>query len=246
MPREIIPQIHFFKTVESTNDLLKEKAGEGAPEGTVIAAREQTSGKGRMGRSFFSPGGTGIYMSILLRPRSFSDIDLITPMAAVAAAKSIEKITLKKAAIKWVNDIYVDSKKVCGILTESFLPDRGGGYVIVGIGINFSEPGGGFPPELKDIAGAVYKNADEKKRAELRDEVIRSFFEIYLSENKKPFINEYKNRSFVTGKEITVTDGNSVYRAKALSIDDGCRLLVEKENGEQRLLFSGEISIRIN
>lgn len=238
--------IIFLETTDSTNEYLKRLAKKGAPEGTAVAANEQTAGKGRMGRSFFSPKNTGVYLSILLRPRKKAEeIRLITPMAAVAVAGSIERSTPAKAKIKWVNDIYVDSKKVCGILTEASFSGEYADYVIVGIGVNIFEPEGGFPADIKKKAGAIlYKRADEKVKKAFCEDIVDSFLRLYR-ENDRNFINEYKKRSFITGMDITVTDGGVSYPARVIGTDDECRLIVEKENGEIKRLFSGEVSIRI-
>ena len=135
--------IKTYKTLESTNSLLKLDAEAEAPTGTIVISEEQTKGRGRMGRSFYSPGNTGIYMSILLRPKISAYESLsITTCAAVAVAEAIEMNSNKKAEIKWVNDIFVNNKKVCGILTEASLDLENGGlrYAILGIGINVFAP----------------------------------------------------------------------------------------------------------
>jgi BirA family biotin operon repressor/biotin-[acetyl-CoA-carboxylase] ligase len=143
--------IEMYKTVDSTNNKLKELARQGAPEGTVVIAKEQTHGKGRMNRSFHSPAETGIYMSILLRPKfSTADAILITTAAAVAVAQAVEAVAGREAKIKWVNDVFCDGKKICGILTEASVDIESGSleYAILGIGINVIAPQNGF---LDDI-----------------------------------------------------------------------------------------------
>ena len=142
-------------SVTSTNTELIEMAKNGAKEGTVLIASEQTAGKGRTGKSFYSPEGSGVYLSILLRP-DFKPEDalFLTTIAAVATAKAIESVSDKEAKIKWVNDVYLDNKKVCGILTESALSSdmEKLDYAVVGIGINLCPPEGGFPDDIKNIA----------------------------------------------------------------------------------------------
>lgn len=156
--------IEVYPVLASTNLTLKEKASKGAPEGTVIIAEEQTMGRGRFGRAFFSPAGTGIYMSVLLRPQlEPSDSTLITTAAAVAVAEAIEEITEASTAIKWINDIWIKNpiadkySKICGILTEASLStgSRYPDYIILGIGINVFEPENGFPTELSEIAASA-------------------------------------------------------------------------------------------
>ncbi|MBR6501944.1 MAG: biotin--[Clostridia bacterium] len=145
-----------FKKIDSTNIYAKTLASEGYKDGTVVVAREQTAGKGRLGRTFFSKRG-GLYFSVILRPyKSLNDTVFITTAAAVAAARAIEKVSGKKCEIKWVNDIYINNKKVCGILTEGAItPDGSLDYAILGVGINLFAPKGGFPSNLP-LAGSVF------------------------------------------------------------------------------------------
>jgi BirA family biotin operon repressor/biotin-[acetyl-CoA-carboxylase] ligase len=155
--KKLMLEVH--KEVTSTNSILKEYAEKGEQEGKVIVAEKQSSGRGRMNRSFYSPEGTGIYLSILLKPNlTFQESLLITTTAAVAVAEAIEKVSGCEAKIKWVNDIYCKGKKVCGILTEASLDMESGAlkYAVLGIGINVLKPAGDFPEELKDIAAAVF------------------------------------------------------------------------------------------
>ena len=154
------PNITFkvYDSLISTNKTAKELAENGAKEGTVIVAKKQTGGRGRLGRSFYSPEGTGLYFSIILRP-DFSPKEnlLITPAAAVAVSTVIEALTDTKAQIKWVNDIFINGKKVCGILSEAKLNAKGTTeYVILGIGVNLTTPKGGFPKDIELVAGALF------------------------------------------------------------------------------------------
>lgn len=145
--------------VTSTNTLLKVQAEQGAPEGTVLIAESQTAGKGRLGRHFTSPPGTGIYFSLLLRPRCTAEKSLfITTTAAVAVCEAIEQVTGLNPQIKWVNDVYLNEKKVCGILTEASVDFENGGlnWAVLGIGINIAVPEEGFPEEIRSIAGAIF------------------------------------------------------------------------------------------
>ena len=148
--------VRVYRSISSTNTVLKTMAEEGAPEGRCLIAGEQTAGRGRRGRSFYSPPDSGIYLSGLLRPALQAvDATSITACAAVAVAETIESLAPVKAEIKWVNDIYVDRRKVCGILTEASLDCESGqvNYLIVGIGINTRVPASDFPEELRSIAG---------------------------------------------------------------------------------------------
>lgn len=241
-------EIQVLDTVTSTNDYAKELAAKGAKEGTVIIAQSQTGGKGRLSRSFYSPDKTGVYLSILLRPNiPLSECLMITSSAAVAVAQAIDAVSDKKALIKWVNDIFVDGKKVCGILTEASTDIEVGGlsYAVVGIGINVTEPDGGFPDDLKDIVGALFKSGEKASRAQLVSEIIKRFFPLYRNLSARAFLKEYTDRSMLLGKSVRVINGDISARATALEIDRDCRLKVRFESGEEKWLSSGEISVKL-
>ncbi|NLK74880.1 MAG: biotin--[acetyl-CoA-carboxylase] ligase [Clostridiales bacterium] len=235
------------QSVTSTNTLAKEMASKGAKEGTVIIAREQTEGRGRMGRSFYSPANTGIYFSIILRPKlTIEDSLLITTSAAVAVADAIEEVSGSKTQIKWVNDIYVSDKKVCGILTEASLNFENGGleYAVVGIGININTDI--FPDDIKTIAGSVFesKPKDIPITSILLANIINNIASSMGSLTDKRYLDEYKRRSFLIGKPIVVFKGKDKLTAKAIDIDDKARLLVEYDDGSLEALQSGEVSVR--
>ena len=242
--------IKVFDSVGSTNAVAKEMAASGAPEGLVVIAEEQTGGRGRLGRHFFSPKGTGIYMSILLRPKlKPEDASLITVCAAVAAAEAIEMLTGVPVQIKWVNDLYVGGKKVCGILTEASMEMESGGlnHMVVGIGINVSSPEGGFPQELREIAGSVTAREDVKKlfRCALIAEVLNRLEPYSGTLLDSHVLTEYRKRSCVIGREVDVLSFNGQREwAKVLDIDEKARLIVCDKEGNIRALGAGEISIR--
>lgn len=242
--------IIVFDSISSTNTYLKELANNNAKEGTVVIATEQTAGKGRTGKSFFSPKDSGIYLSILLRPNIPADQCLfLTTSAAVATARAIEDVCDKQADIKWVNDIYIENKKVCGILTEaSFdIESMGLDYVIVGIGINILKPKNGFPDDIKDIATAIFDSKSESngKRSILIANLLDYFLDYYKDFSSKEYVKEYIERSMVLGKNISVIQGGQTKNAKAVEIDDNCRLKVEWEDGHTSWLSSGEVSIKV-
>lgn len=235
------------KSVSSTNTLAKEMAADGACQGYVLIASEQTEGRGRMGRSFYSPDSTGLYLSLILRPNlNLEDSLLITTSAAVAVAKAIEKLTGNDVGIKWVNDLFVNGKKVCGILTEASLNIENGGleYAVIGIGINVNTIS--FPDNLKSIAGSIFssKPKDKPITSLLAAEVLNNLAEAIESLTDKTYLDEYKSRSFLIGQEIIVLKGNESLPAKALDIDDRARLVVEYQNRDQEALSSGEVSVR--
>ena len=243
--------ISVFSSVTSTNTILKEMAEQGAKEGTVIIAEEQTAGRGRTGKQFYSPKGTGIYISILLRPDIPAEESLfLTTSVAVATARAIEDVSDKRALIKWVNDIYLEDKKTCGFLTEGAFNVETGklDYAIVGIGINVCIPDGGFPDNIKDIATAIFdKQTDSiNKRSILIANLLDYFMEYYKDFKSKSYVKEYIERSMIIGKTITVIEGSKTSVAKAIDIDKNCRLKVQFEDGTTKWLSSGEVSTKIH
>ena len=251
-------RIHVFKQLESTNLTAKRMALDGASAETVVIAEEQTKGKGRMGRSFYSPSGSGIYMSFILAPRfDTAKSVLITTAASVAVCKAIENITGISCQIKWVNDVYMNEKKICGILTEAVTDFESGRihYIVLGIGINYSTSKTAFPKELSGIAGSLYEGATEDhiSRNRLIAEIINQVFAVNERLESREFISEYKARSFVLGKEIRIipTIGPDAERnfdegipATVMDIDGDGGLVVKYQDGTVSTLNSGEISIR--
>ena len=235
-----------FDTLASTNDTAKEMGLQGAKENTVIIAKKQTNGRGRMGRQFFSPEHSGIYMSILLRPKFGAEsAQLITVAAAVAVAEALDEICGADTKIKWVNDIYIDKRKVCGILTDSTF--SGDGYFsVLGIGINLYSPENDFPSDIKDIAGAVLK---EKPSDDIKEKIIAAVidkFNFYYKDlTAKAFLRVYREKSNLIGKEIKFSqDGKEIF-ATVKDINDNAHLIITLESGEVRELFAGEISVRL-
>lgn len=238
-------EICVTDTVESTNASLRDKANLGKPEGYMILANEQTAGRGRASRSFFSPKDTGIYMSLLLRPTNCSAKQAVrmTTMAAVAVCEAIETVSDEKAEIKWVNDIFVRGKKVCGILTEGAFNLESGllDYAVLGIGINVYQPKNGFPEELSSIAGAVFEEKQNDVKNKLISAFLDRFYEYYSGTMNH--VEAYRKRNFVIGEQVTLTSGSESKNATVLGIDDECRLLVEYPDGTQDRHSSGEIHI---
>lgn len=234
-------------TVESTNSSVREKANAAVPEGYMILANQQTAGRGRLSRSFFSPKDTGIYMSLLLRPANYSASQAvsITTMAAVAMCEAIEAVSDEKAEIKWVNDIFVRGKKVCGILTEGSFNLESGllDYAVLGVGINIYQPKGGFPEELSSIAGAVFEEKQNDVKNRLVSVFLNRFYGYYFAENKTDYVERYRSRSFVIGRQVALTSFDGPKKAVVIGIDEQCRLLVKYPDGTEDCYASGEISI---
>lgn len=240
--------INVIPVIGSTNDLVREKANEGLEEGYVVISNEQTKGRGRYGRKFFSPSGTGLYMSILLRPKNYSASEAVkvTMIAAVALCEAIEEVSDEKAEIKWVNDIFIKGKKVCGILTEASYGLENGvlDYAVVGVGINVYRPEGGFPEEIKQTAGAIFNTAQDDLKNHLSASFINNFMRYYMLQNDE-FVEEYRKRSFVVGKKVIVIMGDEKREALVKGVDDDCRLIVEYDDGKIECLSYGEISIKV-
>lgn len=240
--------VHMRASLPSTNRTLKKMAAQGAPAGTVLIAKQQTAGYGRKQRSFFSQCD-GIYISVLLRPQlRAADALTLTTTAAVAVVEAIDEVIGRQAAIKWVNDVYLDGKKVCGILTESSLTPNGDlDYAILGIGINVATPKGGFPEEIRDIAGALLpeKTPLNRQRTDLVLALLRRLDALLPLSNSPQLHTAYCRASFLPGRTVTVLrEDGSREIAVVLGIDEQYRLLVRYPGGRCDALFSGEVSIR--
>lgn len=239
--------IRVEKETASTNAAVREYAEQGMAEGFLLAAGEQTKGRGRYGRAFFSPQGTGVYFSLLLRPEGVlaQQGTGITAMAAVAMCEAVKELSGKLTGIKWVNDIYVNEKKVCGILTEASMGLESGtlDYVILGVGVNVYPPETGFPESLTDKAGTVFDEVHDDMKNRLIALFLEKFWTYYWNKSEKSYIERYKEYSLVIGKQIQVLADGGNREAYVLGIDDDCRLLVEYGNGERGVLSCGEISI---
>ena len=242
--------ITVVEETRSTNTALRALAEAGAPEGTVYIAQSQTGGRGRMGRSFFSPTGTGLYLSLLLRPTTWEPARAaqLTAAAAAAMCEAIREVTGKEPGIKWVNDLLLDGKKVCGILTEASFSMESGvlEYAVLGLGVNVYPPEGGFPKELGEIAGAVLDTPGEDVRNRLAGEFLNRFLAGYAHPEDRSFLDTYRRRSVAVGRDITVLSGGHERRAFAFGVDDDCRLLVRYDDGTEQALSYGEIRIAID
>lgn len=243
-------RIDFRESVTSTNTVAKELAENGAHEGTTVIAEQQSAGKGRLGRNFHSPKGSGLYISVILRPKFSAEESLsITTAAAVAVSAAIDSVTGKSSKIKWVNDVYLNGYKVCGILTEAAIDLKNSSlrYAVLGIGVNVKEPDGGFSEDIKNIAGALYRDKLPYGTANaLAAEILNRFFGFYNKLSDHTFMLEYKERSLLTGMKIHFNQGEECYSGNVLDIDDDAKLLVKLENGTVTAFSAGEISVDKN
>jgi len=266
LPRRLtVGQIYIYDEIGSTNTAAKEIAEDaasgtiggaingtaggttgGTAHGTIVIARTQTSGRGRYGRNFFSPPKSGLYISFILEPKNFNFelLDMATIFAAVCVCRAIESTCGKNPSIKWVNDIFLDGKKVCGILTESVpcLKAQSDKQIVIGIGINIQEPEGGFPENIRDRAAALYLSHETPaSQTELAAALITEI--LSPAHSIDDILREYQKRLFIIGKEITVSGKDGGYTATAIGLTERGHLLVKKENGETAELMSGEVSI---
>ncbi len=239
-------KLEVLESAASTSSLLRERAGAGKRWAEAVIAASQTAGRGKPGRSFYSPPDTGIYLSVLFYPEvSAARAPLFGTEAAVAVCEAIESVSGKKPWIKWVNDILIDGRKVCGILTEASVkeseekPD----YVIVGIGINVFPPKEGFPAEIRETAGSVFESAQPDMKNRLAAEVLnRLMRRCEALEHGEP-AEGYLGRSLAAGMRIAVRSGEGERPAVVLDIDDACRLLVRYDDGCEAALSAGEIRL---
>lgn len=237
-------------TAPSTNALVREKANQGRPEGCVIVACEQTAGRGRYGRQFFSPVDSGVYLSLLLRPTAYSpqQATCLTAAAAAAMCQAIEAVTGQQPGIKWVNDIFLHGKKVCGILTEAAVGLETGtlNYMVLGAGVNLYPPTEGFPEEIQSIAGSVLERSCPEAKNRLVGEFLNRFWDFYSHPECRTYLEDYRARSLAIGRNVTVLSAGKAVSAYAYGIDDDFRLLVRYENGDTEALSYGEIRIQLD
>ena len=243
--------LKVFDEVGSTNDIAKESHVGLKP--LLVVADRQTAGRGRLGRSFASPGDAGLYMTLALRPTFDLNKALYVTMAvAVAVCRAVEKVAGVRGRIKWVNDIFYQQKKVCGILTEAHSNFETGKIdtLIIGIGVNCFP--GALPEELKDIAGCLSEETASFSRAELAAEIVNETMDILEDLNSMAFLREYRSKCFILGKNIYIhpnLDQRSI-RARAIDIDDNGGLVVEYMEGrkmrQMETLTTGEVSIRLD
>ncbi len=241
-------KIIHFDTIDSTNIKVRELAYQGEAEGTVVIAEKQTAGKGRRGRSWESPAGTNIYMSILLRPQiEVNKAPMLTLVMAYSIGKVLKEKGYESVQIKWPNDLVLSGKKICGILTEAELNGQEIGHVVVGVGVNVNEKV--FPEELADKATSLYleKNSEENKESLIED-ILNTFavdYEHFLKEESLGFLKDEYNQMLVNyHKEVRVLDPGNEYTAFAHGINNMGELLVEKADGSMEAVYAGEVSVR--
>ncbi len=240
-------EICYFDVTDSTNTQAK-SLGEGdAPNGTLVVADKQESGRGRRGRSFESPAGTGIFMTLLLKPEiEPQNASMLTLVAALAVAKGMEHMVELPVQIKWPNDIIVHGKKVCGILTEMSAQMDYVNYIVIGIGINVSNED--FPEEIKDVATSIYLESGKRiNRAMLIEKIweeFEAYYELYeKTQDLSKLVKEYDSYLVNRGQKVRVLDPREPYEGKAMGITDRGELIVDTWEA-RRLVSAGEVSVR--
>ncbi len=237
--------IRVLEETDSTNREAKRWALEGAPHGALVVAERQSAGRGRLGRSFASPPG-GLYMSLVLRPEAQQPgLGLLTAATAVAVCRAAAALCERELSIKWVNDLFYEGKKCCGILTEGVAGLECGGfdYLVTGIGINFSTKEADFPKELRPVAGSLFPAAAPPvTRARLAAQIRQNLLDGFEKLADKTFLEEYRRRNFVPGHRVQVL-AREPYEAEALLIDDEARLVVRSKAHGTEALSAGEVSV---
>ena len=246
---QAVYDIRVLDSVDSTNSFARNLAREGAPEGTVVIAKEQTKGRGRRGHSFHSPAGTGLYMSIVLRPSiALAQAHLLTCLAAVAVSRAADHVCGRDTTIKWINDVYLGDRKVAGILTEGSSHANGARfeYAIVGMGVNVADPPDGWPDDVSNRAGSL--GMDPLKcdvRGVLAAGILDEFWRLYEKLPEDTFHAEYRDRCFVLGNPLSISTEDGVLEGVAVDIDEEYRLVVALPEGGLHAFSSGEASVAV-
>ena len=244
-----VREVEFFEEITSTNTYLMERGAKGEKEGLLVVAKRQTSGRGRRGKTFFSPNG-GAYFSLLLRPqKDYVGTSYLTVMTALAVMDAIRETYGVEAGIKWVNDVYIGSKKVAGILTEASFDYESGAvsHVVIGVGINLEKPKGGFPKEIKNIACALEKEIDDGANKLIATAVNNLMENVRRFEKDQSFIMaRYRESSVILGRKIMVIRDGIEAPAVAHAITDEGHLIVRYPFGEEEELYFGEVSLCLN
>jgi BirA family biotin operon repressor/biotin-[acetyl-CoA-carboxylase] ligase len=243
--------IHYFNITDSTNNRAKLFASEGAPEGTLVVAEEQTRGRGRRGRQWFSPPGEGIYTSIILRPSiSPNEAPKLTLMASVAVTESLLAMTSLAITIKWPNDILINGMKIAGILTEISTEMDRIDYVVIGVGINVNTPRETLPPDIEDTATSVFMETGkpfpriELLRAYL--EWLEIYYEIFRTKGFEPVMKRWKGLAGIIGRHISVDLIDRVRTGEVLDVDKDGFLILRGQDGTIERIISGDVTILQN
>lgn len=232
------------EVIDSTNNEAKRMLLAGFSGNAILTAAQQTGGRGRLGRSFFSPAGTGIYLSLILQPKmDLENMVMLTAAAAVTLVRAILRLTDAEPAIKWVNDIYLDGKKICGILAESVIRpgETAPAGIIIGIGLNMNTTD--FPEELSGIAGSLHAEGVSKNR--MIAEIAKEMFTLAADPSDTSYLAQYRAHSLVLGRRIAFFCNGERTEALATGIDEAGGLIVRTDHGQEQILRTGEITLRL-
>ena len=248
LPGDLPWQVHWFKTIDSTNTQAKAMAQQGAPHGTVLVAEHQTGGRGRMGRSFSSPAGVGLYLSVILRPGCpAQELMHLTCAAGVAACNAVQKVCGIRPGIKWINDLILQNRKLGGILTEMSVDTKTGltEYAVIGIGINCLQQTQDFPHEIQDMAISLRSAGVTVDIPVLAAALINELHQMSLQlHTSKNLMATYRQDCVTLGREVVLMGNDAPQRGTALDVDDAGALLVRLEDGSVHAVNSGEVSVR--
>ena len=240
-----LQKVLVLKETESTNNLAKELALQGI-NSAIVVSESQTKGRGRLNREFYSPKNKGIYLSVLLRPNiELKNASKITAFCGICVAKAIESLASVKVGIKWVNDLFINGKKVGGILTESAIngETRSLDYVVIGIGVNVFDDE--YPDFIKDIATNIEKESGAiVNKNELIAKIVNNLFDVENAVSNNSFLKEYKQRQIILNKQIKVVSLNDEFYGVAIDIDENGNLIVNN-NGTVQTISAGDVSIKI-
>lgn len=238
--RELI----VLDSVSSTNTYAKQLAANGALHGTAVIADHQTAGRGRMGRSFSSPKGMGLYCSVIYQPKIPADrLSLLTIYAAEAVRRALLEVCGIETGIKWINDLVYEGRKLCGILTELTFSSGQPDHAIVGIGINCNQLAEDFPEDVREMAVSLRQILNRKiDRAELVAALLRQLDT--AMELPKLWLDDYRNHCITLGQDVQLLQNGQVRKAHADGMDDSGALLVTLSDGTKERIFSGEVSVR--
>jgi BirA family biotin operon repressor/biotin-[acetyl-CoA-carboxylase] ligase len=241
--------IHYHASMDSTNALARTLAAHGAPEGTLVITEEQTTGRGRRGRSWVSPAGANLLFSLLLRPPLEGErVFVLTMVLALAGLKAIKRVAGVNAMIKWPNDLYVGAKKLAGVLTEFSVREKKVDWAVLGMGMNV-----GWHPEVPQGSGAPATSLLEEtgqpvSRNELLVEILKGFEALYrdvLRGSMEALYDEWNHKCLVLGKAVVIESDTERIEGRALRIDDCGALIIEDAKGDQRRILTGEVSLRL-
>lgn len=246
---EFIKEIHIFAEIASTNDFAKIKAGEGAPEATLVVAEKQSSGRGRMSRPWISPASSGLWFSLVLRPPMMpAQAAQLTFLSAVVVCLAIREFTGMEATIKWPNDVMLDGKKICGILTELSAEIDIINYVVAGIGVNVNQHKEDFPSDLSAKATSLLiASGQTYRRVELLAHILKTYDIVYREYQQKGFtyiLEKWRELNSTLGHTVNVISQQEKYYGQAVDIDEEGQLVVMTPEKELRYVMVGDVSIR--